>query len=263
MNFSVLHIWLILLTITTISGLTRLFPSIIYSVVLTIAYKLLARTIIFYITNKLPCKVIKGPDGLPFLERYYLFTINQNQDSAVVLHRFVRSDPDRGYHDHPWSWAFSIILAGGYSEYVIPRLDTKVSNRLTRSFSAGNVNWLNTSQYHRVLVDPTDDCWTLFVMGPRVKVWGFAANPDAHRYSSDGSTTKNHYNRKGIERKLASTQDNDVNFTSEILTYRPYTSSIESSDKGWWRTAEKGYKKRLDREAVPTIQPEDYSDEHQ
>jgi len=59
----------------------------------------------------------------------------------AYLHRLVASDPDRGLHDHPWPWAFSILLAGWYSN-------------VTRSGS-NRVRWFNT---------PTSDTFYRFVL---------------------------------------------------------------------------------------------------
>ena len=70
------------------------------------------RKLLFWLTSHLPCRII-AEEGSVYLERYYLFTL---LGWRFYLHRFVGSDPDRGLHDHPWSRAFSIILAGWYWE---------------------------------------------------------------------------------------------------------------------------------------------------
>jgi hypothetical protein len=79
------------------------------------------------------------------------------------VHRFVASDPDRGVHDHPWRWAFSLILAGWYLE------ERRYSVHVRRWF-----NWLSGDTFHRVVMpEGARDVWTLFVHGGRVKPWGF------------------------------------------------------------------------------------------
>lgn len=133
------------------------------------------RKLLFWLTSHLPCRII-AEEGSVYLERYYLFTL---LGWRFYLHRFVGSDPDRGLHDHPWSRAFSIILAGWYWEQ-------------TRS-GTRKVRWLNTltgDTFHRVVLpsegfvrglpflhpDFNKDapCWTLFFhRAEYVKEWGF------------------------------------------------------------------------------------------
>lgn len=116
-----------------------------------------------WLSGFLPCRFIRGENGEPYLERYYVLGWS---GFRVYLHRFVDDDPDRGLHDHPWGWAFSLILSGWYWEQ---RRDGVHRRRW--------VNWLRGDTFHRVVL-PIDSaqkqpCWTLFVHGSRVKPWGF------------------------------------------------------------------------------------------
>lgn len=120
------------------------------------------RRILYWLTGFLPCRII-GEDGKPYLERYYLLTA---LGVRVYLHRFLASDPDRGYHDHPWPWAISIVLAGWYWE--------RTRGRLRR------VRWgglLTGDTFHRIELPGsrhTRCVWTLFLHRARdVKEWGF------------------------------------------------------------------------------------------
>jgi hypothetical protein len=99
--------------------------------------------------------------GVPYLERYYLGT---RFGIRCYLHRFVGSDPDRGLHDHPWSWAGSIVLAGFYQE------QRDGGTRTIRRF-----NWLRGSTFHRVLLpESMSEVWTLFFhRAQNTKSWGF------------------------------------------------------------------------------------------
>ena len=106
------------------------------------------------LSANLPQKVIRGPGGQPILERYHLW--GRPQRFGVVLHRFVRSDPGRGGHDHPWAWGVSLILSGAYQERIVPA-DPAAPVRI-RSFRPGMLNWHITcpfacgrlgSRYHR------------------------------------------------------------------------------------------------------------------
>lgn len=110
---------------------------------------------LFYkLTNYLHCRVILV-EGKSYLERYYI-------TKHIYLHRFISGDGDRHVHDHPWAWAFSIILLGGYLE------ETGLGKRINRKF----FNFISSTYYHRILsVEPKT--WTLFVRGKMIKRWGF------------------------------------------------------------------------------------------
>jgi hypothetical protein len=129
------------------------------------------RHLLLAISGRLPCRIISDGDQ-PYLERYYLCTVF---GVRFYLHRFVGSDPDRGLHDHPWPWAFSIILAGWYWE----QTRNKESLRRVRWF-----NFLTGDSFHRVILPSSQplscmaesdmQCWTLFAHRARdVKKWGF------------------------------------------------------------------------------------------
>jgi len=117
-------------------------------------------------TKRLPCRLIDGPGGEPYLERYYLFGIF---GWHAYLHHFVASDPDRGLHDHPWRHAVSLVLAGGYRERRLERNRAEAERRLRPL----QINRLRGEDFHRVLLNSGESAWTLFVHGPRAKGWGF------------------------------------------------------------------------------------------
>lgn len=114
--------------------------------------------LLYWLAGLLPCRIISD-DGQPYLERYYLATLF---GVRFYLHRFVGDDPARGLHDHPWPWAFSLILRGHYLE------ETRAGTRLVRWW-----NWLTGDSFHRVrLID--GPVWTLFAhRAAYVKPWGF------------------------------------------------------------------------------------------
>lgn len=137
-----------------------------------------------------PPRVIYDRDGAsPYLSRYYLrarptmpdgsapFDANGNLRTGAIdharrfgihLHRFHRGDSDFALHSHPWEWSFSIILSGGYFEERRQPDDTVE----TRYVGPGSVNVIRGDDFHRVdLAD--EECWTLFVTGPRVTSWSF------------------------------------------------------------------------------------------
>ena len=86
---------------------------------------------------------------------------------SVYVHRFHRSDDDGAPHSHPWRWALSFVIAGGYSEERL--LGTRMVRRLVPPLS---LNWLTEDDFHRVdLIEK--DAWTLFIVGPRTQSWFF------------------------------------------------------------------------------------------
>lgn len=115
---------------------------------------------LFALSGRLPCRIISDGEQ-PYLERYFLF---RALGVTAYLHRFVGSDPDRGLHDHPWPWAFSVVLRGRYLE------QRRSGDRLVRRF-----NLLGGDTFHRVVMLPgSPSVWTLFVhSNARAKPWGF------------------------------------------------------------------------------------------
>lgn len=113
--------------------------------------------ILYRIASRLPARMISD-NGRPYLERYF---VASGLGVTVYLHRFVDSDPARGLHDHPWPWAFSVLLLGHYWEL------TRQGGRRVRWF-----NWLAGDSFHMVVIDRP--VWSLFVhRSKRTKGWGF------------------------------------------------------------------------------------------
>jgi hypothetical protein len=134
--------------------------------------------LLHWITGFLPCRIIKEGNR-PYLERYYLFTV---LGTTFYLHRFVSSDPDRGLHDHPWRWAYSIILSGFYFEQtryagMAEIRKVKWFNRLTgdsfhRVVLPMRTEWIGADKSIEVAYDIP--CWTLFFhQSEKSKIWGF------------------------------------------------------------------------------------------
>jgi len=109
----------------------------------------------------------------PYLERYYLFLRDRERfPFNVFLHKFLKSDPD-DVHDHPWSYA-TVILKGGYWEW-IPQFNNagqKIAE-IAKWRGAGHFRVSGANSYHRIELDPTVECWTLFMPGPQRRDWGF------------------------------------------------------------------------------------------
>lgn len=158
------------------------------------------RNFLYWLTGFLPVRIINGPSQEPYLERYFLIGVGGR---AVFLHRFVASDPeDRGLHSHPWNRSYSVLLSGGYNE---------IRSERTRRFDAPALNIIRGDDFHRIVLAPGTEAWSLFVHGRRVKGWGFL---------------------KGNE-------------------YSPHSSGARDHDTAyWWRTAKRGRALRAERRAA-------------
>lgn len=115
---------------------------------------------------------IIGGAGDPYLRRWWLLPLNRWCN--VYLHHFLRDDDDRALHDHPWA-NLSILLRGGY--YEITRGPDGTLERRWRRPGRPVVR-LRAAAPHRIelrrdAAGAPVPCWSLFVIGPKVRSWGF------------------------------------------------------------------------------------------
>lgn len=101
-------------------------------------------------------------NGEPYLQRWYI--VPRNDLMNVYLHRFLRSDDDRGLHNHRGDNR-SILLEGQYLEHLD---DGSVHLR-----SAGDVIRREAADFHRVELVGGAPIVSLFFIGPTVRDWGF------------------------------------------------------------------------------------------
>ena len=109
----------------------------------------------------------------PYLERYYLFLKDRKHfPFNVFLHKFLKSDPD-DVHDHPWPYS-TLILRGGYWEWV-PQFNAegKRIGEIAHWRRPGHFRICSATSFHRIELDPSVECWTLFMPGPQRREWGF------------------------------------------------------------------------------------------
>ena len=109
----------------------------------------------------------------PYLERYYLFLKDRKKfPFNIFLHKFLKSDPD-DVHDHPWPYA-TLIIKGGYWEW-IPQFDDKglKYGEVAKWRGPGHFRTCSANSFHRIELDPSVDCWTIFMPGPQKREWGF------------------------------------------------------------------------------------------
>lgn len=138
-----------------------------------------------------PPRVIMDAEGLhPYLSRYYLLGAPRMEDGSpvfdefgnpregaiwdsptgVYLHCFHQSD-GRSLHSHPWDWASSLILVGGYREERIEKRGDVV-RRFEQIYLPGDTNVLTSNVFHRVELIH-GECWSLFTSGKKAEGWGF------------------------------------------------------------------------------------------
>ena len=98
----------------------------------------------------------------PYLVRYYY--LNYRPFARITIHNILLSDRD-GLHDHPWDFQ-TYILSGGYWE-------TTPHGKFWRGPGYHGIS--KSTDFHRLELDPNNkqQTWTLFMMGPRKKEWGF------------------------------------------------------------------------------------------
>lgn len=108
------------------------------------------------------CRSIQiGDPANPYMTRWFL--IPRNRWFNVYLHCFHRSDDDRAMHDHPW-WSASVMLAGRCQE----RDQTGL-----KLIGPGGIRIRSAEYRHQIILATDEECWTLFVTGPRLREWGF------------------------------------------------------------------------------------------
>jgi len=125
------------------------------------------RKFIQWMANFFPSITVFLDNQVKYLTRYYVFGKDRKLGN-IFIHQFHSSDELGELHSHPWSWSVGLILVGGYVEERRMKDDSVKSFR-RRPFT---FNFITKNDFHRVdLID--DDCWTLFIAGPRTKSWGF------------------------------------------------------------------------------------------
>lgn len=112
-----------------------------------------------------------NPAG-PMLRRYMIF---QGERFGVYVHRFFRPDVDRDLHDHPW-WFWSLVLRGGYLEQLADVATGPFEDR-QRWCLRGRAHAMPLRSAHRV-VHVLPNTWTLLLVGPKSREWGFFVNRD-------------------------------------------------------------------------------------
>jgi hypothetical protein len=148
---------------------------------------MLMNKILYLVSGFMKCKIIKGDEGQPYLERYMVARWGKNGEKTLFLHRFLDSDPDRGIHDHPWN-SRSFIVAGGYFEKRLIK-QNGVEKVIVRDIQPLSFNTIRKNDFHQIILKEKTPAWTLFYHGERVKHWGF----QHYTENADTSITKTEF----------------------------------------------------------------------
>ena len=97
----------------------------------------------------------------PYLERWILWC-----GITLRVHKFLKSDDDRVFHDHPW-WFVSVPFAA-YHEYV--------PDQPVRIVKPWRTHFRRAHHRHIVKLIAAKPVRTLILTGPKVREWGFWQN---------------------------------------------------------------------------------------
>ncbi|TXL70122.1 hypothetical protein FHP25_35970 [Vineibacter terrae] len=136
------------------------------------------RRLLYRWAGRLPGRIIMAEVSetdatqVPLFERYY---VGQVAGWTIYLHHYLRPDPDRGLHDHPWPRAIALPLAGGYREARLDGFDQHgrvMRVRMRRPFLP---YMLRGADFHRIIAfrPGTTSSWSLFAHRANSKGWGF------------------------------------------------------------------------------------------
>jgi hypothetical protein len=128
-----------------------------------------------WVASWLPCREIYAEDGKLYLERYRVFGWTEGstwRGPSLYLHRFRLPDQDVAPHNHPWKWARSLILSGGYTEERSHASGMILIDDGKRRLSAGSLNRIGAGTFHRI-TEIHGETWTLFLVAPKSRSWVF------------------------------------------------------------------------------------------
>lgn len=131
---------------------------------------------------------IARPDGSIYMVRGWLvkpawWTFG----CGARVHCTLQSDNDRHLHDHPW-WNISVLLRNGYDEVMpynggagewtwLRSIGDWSEVTYTRWRGAGDVVFRRATDRHRLNVAEGQPAYSLFIVGPRKRLWGFYTGP--------------------------------------------------------------------------------------
>lgn len=135
------------------------------------------------ILELLPKRVITdncSPKAGPLMVRYYLTPCVFGL--RLCIHHFLRSDNDRHYHDHPWSY-ISLIFKGGYWEHYPGHIEGNRHLEFDKFtwYSKWAIiqrpkewkHWVQLARLKGLTKEYNLECWTLVLFYGARRDWGF------------------------------------------------------------------------------------------
>ena len=127
-------------------------------------------------------------EGELYLRRYYVSPKDRYAEYGVrkMVHYFATGDLDKRLHNHPWNWATSVILQGGYTEQRLTGFSEGAVHTTEHVYRPGDINRLSGTDFHRI-TDVLPHTFTFFMNGPARRPWGFLNGPaPVTDYNGDG-----------------------------------------------------------------------------
>ena len=120
---------------------------------------------------------LRRTDGRIFLERRGW---KHDRLGGIFLHRMAAPDPDLDLHDHPWAF-LTIPLWGGYVEHRCATRDAPLAAAIASPAARGypetrrplRPRRMRLDECHRIVELRRRTAWTLVLLGPRRRRWGF------------------------------------------------------------------------------------------
>jgi hypothetical protein len=111
-------------------------------------------------------KEIVSKEGVVHFRRYRLISTRW---FSLYIHQILKSDEDKHFHDHPWSFK-SLLLKGSYEEWF--RCPPKFDATFYRRYKTGEVVKHPAEDAHSLTL-VTPEVWTLVLTTGHDRVWGY------------------------------------------------------------------------------------------
>jgi hypothetical protein len=127
--------------------------------------------ITWFIRKYFLIKEIFSQEGELHFQRYRILSTSRFN---IYLHRISKSDEDRHFHDHPFSF-YSFLIKGSYIDRFTYTPYHYVLH--TRTYKAGDIVEHDAEDAHSItLLTPV--VWTLVLTGKRKRMWGYRISPE-------------------------------------------------------------------------------------
>jgi len=85
---------------------------------------------------------------------------------GLYIHQIYKADEDKHLHDHPWDY-ISVCLNGSFMEE---------TDNILNIIEPGKFVFRKATNFHKIKEMITPVVTTLFITGPRRRVWGYNVN---------------------------------------------------------------------------------------